>query len=123
MTQTAKVSALHHDSEIQVEGRVIRARLPAGWKLRNYVSNHHYVELEDPDGKIIKMPACALIKGVCAECSQSFYVESHLGDMTCPHCHGGVNWVWGHARLAFIAEQDAHFSTVPPPAANGHTED
>jgi len=79
------------------------------------MANHHYVELEDPDGEIVRLPATSLVKGRCHDCNQVFFVESRIGAMNCPHCGGGVEWVWGRARLVFIAESDARFSTVPPP--------
>lgn len=107
-------------AEFHIGDRVVRARLPAGWKLRRYVANHHYVEIEDPNGEVVRLPATSLVKGECRDCSQVFFVESRLGAMTCPHCGGGVSWVWGRARLAFIAEAEAHFQSIPPaPPSDG----
>lgn len=87
----------------------VRARLPLGWKVRNYVLNHHYVELEGPDGQVIRLDAKSLVQGTCKVCTATFYTETRMGDMKCPHCSGEVVWVWGKARLAFLAESDSTF--------------
>lgn len=119
MSGSALATETSDITELEVEDRVVRARLPQGWKLRRYVANHHYVELEDPNGDVVRLPATSLVKGQCTDCNQVFFVESRIGAMMCPHCGGGVNWVWGRARLAFIAESDARFTTVPPPPPEG----
>lgn len=103
-------------SQVEAGGFVLRGVLPPGWKVTKYVTNHHYVELTGPDGQIVRLNALSLVRGECTDCGQAFYVESRIGGMVCPHCQGGVEWVWGAARLSFVAETDARFSTVPPPA-------
>jgi hypothetical protein len=97
-------------------GVTLRACLPEGWKVRNYVKNHHYIELEDDEGNTYRVMATDLIRGVCIGCKMSFYVEARYGEMCCPHCRGGVNWVWGDAKLAFVPEVGSQFkSSAPPP--------
>ena len=96
-------------TEIKRGDVIVRACLPLGWKVRDYVSNHHYVELEGPDGETVQLPAQSLVKGECMECKQVIYVETRMGEMKCPHCLGEVSWVWGRARLAFIADSESAF--------------
>ena len=93
----------------------LRACLPRGMKVKQYVPNHHFIELEDADGNTVMLPAVSLIKGVCTICAQEMWVKSRLGDMKCLHCQGTVNWLWGHGQLAFVPERESRFSSVPPP--------
>ncbi|APU88878.1 hypothetical protein Rctr197k_054 [Virus Rctr197k] len=103
---------------------VLRAHLPPGWRIRNYVKNHHYIELEDDQGKTYRVLAVDLIKGVCQSCSQEVYVSTRMGDMTCPHCTTGtVVWVWGEAKLSFVPEVGSRFTSVPPPTSPIEGED
>lgn len=113
---------LEKPQELMVRGFRVRAQLPLGYKLRDYVPNHHYVEIEDPNGNVHHMPAVELIEGKCRTCSQVFFVKTRQGDMTCPHCRGGVDWVWGEARLAFVPETAAHFTSHPPGVLHTNVE-
>lgn len=95
----------------------LRANLPPGWRVVNYVANHHYIELEDDQGNTYKVMATDLIKGTCTSCKNSIYVESRIGAMACPHCQSGtVNWVWGEAKISFVPEPHSRFISSLPPA-------
>jgi hypothetical protein len=104
----------------------IRANLPAGWTFLNYKPNHHYIELEDDQGNVHRLLATDLIRGVCAECGLSVYVETRLGAMACPHCvTGTVTWLWGDAKLSFTPELNSRFvsKSAPAPAIPIEDED
>jgi hypothetical protein len=103
----------------------IRAQLPRGWRVVNYVTNHHYIELEDDQGNVHRLLATALIRGVCASCGLSVYVETRMGAMACPHCvTGTVTWLWGDAKLAFTPELNSRFvSSSATPKGSIEDED
>jgi len=105
----------------------VRAVLPPGWRVVNYVPNHHYIELEDDAGNTYRVLATDLIKGVCRSCNLSVFVESRIGTMACPHCvTSTIEWIWGEAKIAFVPELTSKFvtSSPPPPVSTiGEDED
>ena len=86
------------------------AVLPPGMKVRMV---DHYLEFIDADGNIVRLAAKSLLKGECHDCLQTIYVETRMGTMTCPHCHGRVIWQWGKAQLSFVPAQEEKFTSFP----------
>jgi hypothetical protein len=78
-----------------------------------YVANHHYVELEDKQGRKSKMPATAVLKCVCIgeHCGAVFFVSSNMGSLNCPHCGGPTTKIWGKMQIGFIPEDESDFQT------------
>lgn len=72
-----------------------------------YVTNHHYVKLTDKDNKSSTCFARGLLRCACTRCHETFYVETNLGSMTCPHCGGDARTVWGRMQLSFVPERES----------------
>ena len=88
----------------------IRTNLPECIKKFNYAKNSHYIELENFKGQKTRLEADALIKGVCEECEQEFFVKSNMGLMICPHCCSkNVKWKWLEPQLSFVPTKKESF--------------
>jgi len=106
--QTTTVTA-RKDMKITYQG-------PEGIKSFRYGPNHHYVELEDPDGNTAHLPATDIMKIDCSSCDMSFFVKSNYGLRTCVYCSAPaeqLNKSWGKMQVAFIPEDESAFE--PPP--------
>jgi hypothetical protein len=78
-----------------------------------WVRNHHFIELEDKDGRHIVLNASGVLVGRCEDCSAKVIAFSHLGHMLCTHCGGGkVAWAWTKPQIAFIPEQANDFAAA-----------
>jgi hypothetical protein len=98
----------------------VSAFLPSQIRGFRYVTNHHYVELEDKEGNVVKLPAKTLLKVACdrSPCGFSFFVESETTfnlPVQC-HCGGKLVHAWGSGQLAFVPEGESRFT---PPAQTG----
>lgn len=63
-------------------------------------------------GMLPEQIASELIRGICSDCSQVFYVSSRIGSLKCPHCMStSVKWAWGGLKITFVPEsQDEEWS-------------
>lgn len=88
----------------------IATHLPEGVHGVKYVKNHHYIELIDSEGRVIKINATGIILYLCIECDEHFFMLSNKAN-GCPVCgeHGQVKNVWLKPQLAFIPEQPSDF--------------
>jgi len=88
-------------------------KVPApGVQSFKWVANHHYIELEDKDGNITKMPATALLKCSCRDpyCGMVFFVSSNMGPLKCPHCGSEAEKEWVRPQLSFVPQERSDFS-------------
>jgi len=96
-----------------LEGRMkFSYALPHNVKGVRYVTNHHFVELEDHKSRKLHLSASGLMRHSCQACHHHWWTESNMCSF-CPSCGSrDVEKTWGRIQLAFVPEQETEFVPI-----------
>jgi DNA-directed RNA polymerase subunit RPC12/RpoP len=89
----------------------IRAELPPAVHGLRYVTNSHFLELEDDKGHTTRMLPRSFCKYVCSKCQVVFFMTSNFGAVRCPCCGDAstVKSAWGSFQIGFMPEEESEF--------------
>lgn len=74
-----------------------------------YVTNHHYVELEDHKQNKAHLPATGVMRHECGGCGFTWWSSSNRCSF-CPSCASTeIQKAWGDMQLAFVPEKESEF--------------
>ncbi len=89
----------------------IRADLPPAVHGLRYVTNSHFLELEDDKGNKTRMLPRSFCKYVCDKCQAVFFMTSNFGQVRCPCCGdpAAIKSAWGSFQIGFMPEDESEF--------------
>jgi DNA-directed RNA polymerase subunit RPC12/RpoP len=91
----------------------IRANLPDDIHGFRYVTNSHFVEVEDENGNTAHLLPTGIVKYKCEGCDTEFFMGSNHGVVKCPVC--GLQKAkpcWGKVQLSFVPEKESDFKST-----------
>lgn len=87
----------------------IQTNLPESVHSLQYVKNHHWIELEDTQGRKIRLHDNGLVRYECPGCKFFCLTASNSGKLGCPVCRTVMVQQWQRMQVCFVPEQESDF--------------
>lgn len=91
---------------------VIETDLTGEVKSFEYVRNHHYLKIKDPDGNETTLLEHGVIEYYCPKCQEKWWSECNRSSL-CPCCKSTeIEQRWVTPQVALLPEKESGFKLV-----------